>query len=218
MGVTSEKIAKCDHYLIEIDGTLVCCKCGKVENMFTFENDVTLMKNKKNKCNNFVYELRCKDVISEIVLNDAIFFINQWDVEKIPYKNIHEIYSVYYAAKLNNFPLTLKELSFFSGESIKNICKVEKYLKKNILSSPLDFLEKYCKLLNLTFFDEKLVKRKIEQIADKVNDSPSHITAAAISFTFPRIEIREITRATGVSSSSILKIAKAFSRGSSNPL
>ena len=213
MAESFKKIVGCDHYLIEVDGMSVCNLCGKVENMFTFENDVT-MKNhnifKINKINNFAEELYSRDIISSNVLSDANFFIKQWKNEKIPFKNYHEIYAIYHSAKYNDFPLTLKELAYFSGVSIKNFCKVEKFLKKNILSSKFTFLEKYCKLLNLTYVDEKIVKTKINEISEKISDTPSNITAAAITLVFRQLDKEKIARATGVTKTAINKVVKNF--------
>lgn len=95
MAESVKKNIKCNHYIIELDGTNVCTLCGKVENMFTFDNDVTLKNHHKNniKINNFAEELYSRDIISFKVLSDANFFIKQWNEEKIPFKNYHEIYA-----------------------------------------------------------------------------------------------------------------------------
>ena len=210
-----EKNIKCDHYLIESDGYNVCYLCGHVISEFTFYNDVTLSDSNLFKENHeFAEELYSKDIISLKVLKDAKIFIKKWKEEKLPHKQFHEIYAIYYSSKINKFPLTLKELSYFSGKSIKNFCKVEKYLKKNILTSPLDFLEKHCKLLNLTFSDEKLVKDKIEEIEKKITATPSIISAVAISLVFRHIDRDSIARATGSTSSAINKLANECTRGS----
>ena len=216
MAKNIEKNIECNHYLIECDGYNVCYLCGCVKSEFTFYNDVTMKDT--NSSNNEKYELSdelfSKDIISLNVLKDVKNFVEQWKTEKIPYKHFHEIYAIYYASKINNFPLTLKELSYFSGISIKNFCKVEKYLKKNILSSPFDFLEKHCKLLNLTFSDEKLVKTKIEEIEKVFSASPSIISAVAISLVFMQIDRKLIARATGSSTSAINKMVNEYTRGS----
>jgi len=212
MAKSTKTNIKCDHYLIELDGTSVCSLCGNVESMFTFDNDITMQDKNilKNSNNNFGEELYSRDIISHQVLLDANFFTEQWKKEKIPFKNYHEIYAIYHSAKYNNFPLTLKELAYFSGVSIKNFCKIEKFINKNIISSPFTFLEKYCKILNLTFADEKIIKSKIIEINEKIFDSSFIIAAAAISIVFPNLDKKIITDATGVAFSAINKVVKNF--------
>jgi len=75
-------------------------------------------------------------------------------------------------------------------------------------------LEKHCKLLNLTFSDEKLVKDKIEEIEKKITATPSIISAVAISLVFRHIDRDSIARATGSTSSAINKLANECTRGS----
>jgi hypothetical protein len=76
-------------------------------------------------------------------------------------------------------------------------------------------LEKHCKLLNLTFSDEKLIKVKIEEIEKKFSTSPSIISAVAISLVFKQIDRKIIARATGVTTQAINKMVSEYTNGSS---
>lgn len=206
----------CSHSIIEDSGTSVCVLCGVVINMFSFNNDVTM-----NDCktlfssygeNDFLNELYNRNIISHQVNLEAENLIRKWKNENIPHKNFHQAYAVYLASISNRFPLTLKEISYHFGISIKNICKVEKYIKTKILQSPFDFLEKFCKILNLSFMDEKIIEKKILTLIDRTHAPPSHITVQAIILAFPKIDHRLLSDATMLPLSTIRKISNKCAR------
>jgi transcription initiation factor TFIIIB Brf1 subunit/transcription initiation factor TFIIB len=152
-------------------------------------------------------ELESRGVINNIVLNDSFFYMRKWYNEKIPLQKIHHAYAVYYASRCNNFPISLKEISFYLQLSIKEICKVEKYIKNEFNDTPYDYLSKYCSLLNLTFMDEKIIKSYLNENYKTNFRNPSHIAAAAISIIFPSIEKKKISQVTWTATSTIKKIS-----------
>lgn len=212
----------CNHIIIESDNFLVCVKCA-------FVQDVIL--NDKNPCKNIhpdkdhisskkfhskqeiLKELESRGVINNIVLNEAIFYMNKWSNDKIPLQKIHHAYAVYYSARRNNFPISLKEISFYFHLSVKEICKVEKYIKNDFNDSPYDYLSKYCALLDLTFMDEKIIKSYLEENYKTNFHNPSHIAAAAIAIVFPSIEKRKISLVTWTATSTIKKISIDLQKG-----
>ncbi len=213
----------CDHIVIESESFLVCVKCAfvqdvilndkKVEKNNLFENKNFLFTEKFNEKIDSLKELESRGVINNIILNDAIYYMRKWDKEKIPLQKIYHAYAVYYSARKNKFPLSLKEISFYLQLSIKEICKVEKYIKNDFNDSPYDYLSKYCSLLNLTFMDEKIVKSYLE-INYKMNfRNPAHVAAAAIAIVFPSIEKRKISKITWTAVSTIKKLSHDLQMG-----
>jgi transcription initiation factor TFIIIB Brf1 subunit/transcription initiation factor TFIIB len=212
----------CNHSIIESDNFLVCVKCAFVQDVFL--NDKTPCKNiisdeeyptsKKFKCKHEILkELESRGVINNIILNEAIFYMNKWSNEKIPLQKIHHAYAVYYSARRNNHPLSLKEISFYLNLSVKEICKVEKYIKNDFFDSPYDYLSKYCALLDLTFMDEKIIKSYLEENYKMNHHNPSHIAASAIAIVFPSIEKRKISLVTWTATSTIKKISGDLQKG-----
>lgn len=210
----------CAHSLIDDSGTSVCILCGIVVNMFSFNNDVTL--NESKNCFSFygkvefLNELYNRNIISLQVNFDAEKLVKKWHEESIPHKKYHQAFAVYTASVLNNFPLTLKEISYHFNQSIKNICKIEKYVKTKIQQSPFDFLEKFCKLLNFSFCDEKIIEKNISRLINQIHAPPSHITAHAIILAFPKIDHRLLSDVTMLPVSTIIKIMKKCARSSKN--
>jgi transcription initiation factor TFIIIB Brf1 subunit/transcription initiation factor TFIIB len=206
----------CSHYYVDLDGFSVCTKCGITENSLVFDNDIVLTTNtniEKTTTNQIIDELFSRNVINTQVKNDCLYFLKKWNDENIPYKKYHDAYSVYYSSKKNNFPISLKEISFYFQTSIKDFCKCEKYIRNDFDTTPYDFLEKFCKLLGLTFMDEKLIRDYLKKNYTTSERNPSHITAAAISLVFPKIPKKDLCCVTLVSPGTINKITKELRAG-----
>jgi len=222
MDKNSSENINCVHSLIDDSGTSVCILCGLVLSMFSFDNDVTLEKCETKlfsynyKEVDFLNELYNRNIISLQVNIDAQKFLNKWCKENIPHKKYHQAYAIYLSSVMNNFPLTLKEISYHFGQSIKNICKIEKFVKTKIKQSPFDFLEKFCKLLNLTFCDQKIIEKNLLKLIDQIHAPPAHVTTEAIILTFPKIDHKLLAAATMLPITTIKKMANKCARSSKN--
>jgi transcription initiation factor TFIIIB Brf1 subunit/transcription initiation factor TFIIB len=218
----------CKHVIIESDTFFVCIKCGVVQdeilmsnspnydNVFNGVDDKTNdinIENSRTFCNklgekiDFLKELKSRGVINDLIVKDSIFFMNKWGKSNIPFQKIHHAYSVYYSAKKNSFPLTLKEISYFFQIPVKEICKIEKFMDQTFDDSPSDYISKFCSILNLTFMDEKIIQMYLKENYKTNFRNPAHIAAAAISNVFPSINKKEISRITWTAISTIKKIA-----------
>jgi transcription initiation factor TFIIIB Brf1 subunit/transcription initiation factor TFIIB len=215
-GIRTNSSKLCKHVIIESDNFFVCVKCGVVQNDLIvekskidgnekYEHPSTPAKFKENI--NFLKELKARDIINDITLNDTIYFMKKWNLEKIPLPKLHHAYALYYASKKNLLPLTLKEISYYTQISVKEICKIEKFIKNNFDDSPMEYVSKYCAILNLTFMDEKIIKRYVEENYKNYVRNPAHVAIAAISVTFPCIEKKLLSEISWTAVSTIKKIS-----------
>ena len=166
----------------------------------------------KEKCNQ-LYELESKGLISKIVVNDAIDYTIKWYNEKIPLQKFHHAYAVYLSARKNKSSFTLKEISFFLQISVKDICKIEKYITFDFDDTPYEYVSKYCNLLNLSFMDEKIIVNYLKHNYKTSDRSASHIAAGVIFLIFPNIEKKLLSRITWVAPSTFKKIANEMRAG-----
>jgi transcription initiation factor TFIIIB Brf1 subunit/transcription initiation factor TFIIB len=201
----------------------VCVKCAFVQNdVVTTDNtskENTSHDNLKtpqrlvNDRNDIFLELKSRGVINDKVLNDAFYYCEKWLKEKIPLQKVHHAYALYYSAKVNHFPLTLKEVSYYTQITMKDICKIEKFFNIDFFESPYHYLSKFCSVLNLTFMDEKIITSYLSLNYKNNVRNPSHVAAAAISNVFPSIEKKLIANVSWTSITTIRKIAQDLQRG-----
>ncbi len=215
----------CDHIEIVSDNFIVCVKCAFVQDIILNDKNIEKIKYFENENENSIFakkfnekidslkELESRNVINNIILNDSIYYMRKWFNEKIPLQKLHHAYAVYFSARKNKFPLSLKEISFYLQLSVKEICKVEKYIKNSFNDSPYDYLSKYCSLLNLTFMDEKIIKSYLENNYVSNFRNPAHVVAAAIAIVFPSIEKRKISKITWTAISTIKKMSHDLQTG-----
>lgn len=220
---TEDITHECEHMIIESDGFNVCCKCGVVQDNFVFNNYSQKKYDEKGesflnsytfkeKCNQ-LFELESKGLISKIVVNDAIDYIIKWHNERIPLQKFHHAYAVYLSARKNKSSFTLKEISFYLQISVKDICKIEKYITYNFNDTPYEYISKYCNLLNLTFIDEKIIVNYLKNNYKTSDRSASHIAVGAIFLNFPNIDKKLLSRITWIAPSTIKKIANEMRAG-----
>jgi transcription initiation factor TFIIIB Brf1 subunit/transcription initiation factor TFIIB len=221
--IRTDSTKVCKHVIIESDNFFVCVKCGVVQNDLLVCN---IQEVKKEECFkepsvnfkliekiDFLKELKARDVINDVTFNDSIYYIKKWDSEKIPLNKLHHAYALYYAAKKNHFPLTLKEISYYSQISVKEICKIEKFITNVFEDDPLEYVSKYCGVLGLTFMDEKIVKAYIEENYKFYIRNSSHVAIAAISIIFPCIEKKTLSKISWTAVSTIKKISHDLQAG-----
>lgn len=160
---------KCQHIdSSEIEGYLICLKCGLSLDNFCFENSsicvdedsINIIQNRDSKQNNQNFlerlkveleEVYSKNFISYFVLQKCLFLVKNWVENKIPYEKYYLPYSIYYAACIENFPLTLKEISSFFQIPIKKFCQLSKILPIEATCPPFKFIEKYSYSLGINF-------------------------------------------------------------------
>jgi len=216
-GARTDSTTKCSHVIIESDNFFVCIKCGVVKNdLIICENIKDVKKDfiepQNTTCKtlekiDFLKELKARDVINDKVLNDTVYFFTKWGEDRIPLPKLHHAYALYYAAKKNHHPLSLKEISYYTQISVKEICKIEKFITNVFDDSPLEYVSKYCAVLNLTFMDEKIIKTFIQENYKNYIRNPSHIAIASISIIFPCIEKKHLSKISWTAISTIKKIS-----------
>lgn len=215
----------CNHVIIEDGCFEVCVKCAFVcGDVFASTNaDNTSYECFKDSNTSQVYhekisqilELESRGLISNIVVDRSKSLLKEWSEKKIPYQKYHHAYAVYISARENNHPITLKELAYYLQISLKNICKIEKFIKYDFSDSPFEYLSKFCSLLNLTFADEKIVRLFLTNHYNQSDKPPAHIAASAIFATFPKINLHELSKISWTTPPTIKKIttqlrARAF--------
>jgi transcription initiation factor TFIIIB Brf1 subunit/transcription initiation factor TFIIB len=211
----------CKHVIIESESFFVCVKCAFIQDetlidcsqIFTNdiendnENESTSFKLRLHEKIDFLKELKSRGVINDIIVENSIFYMKKWNDLKIPFQKSHQAYSVYYSARKNDFPITLKEISYYFQISIKEICKIEKFLEKTFDDSPYEYISKFCSILNLTFMDEKLILSYLKDNYLSNFRNPSHIAAAVISIVFPSIDKKYLSKISWTAISTIKKIS-----------
>lgn len=207
-----------EHNPIESDGYIVCCECGLVcdENIFIDCNLVNEKINLSTTKFEIFEELKSKNVINEQMVNYCEHYVTKWKNEKLPLRKYHIPYSIYLSSKQLGYPISLKEIGYFTQCDVKDICKVEKLIKNSIIVKNADYTEKYCSLLNLTYMDEKIVKSTLSNVKNREIYNPNHLTAAVISYVFPSIPKKEIAEITSTSRSTIRKLVKEIKKSSNN--
>lgn len=207
----------CEHVVIESSGFQVCVKCAFVlDNIFSPLN--SSKNHLENSCDDLQYnifkekfnqisELESRGLITNAVVENTKEYMKEWYKKKIPFQKYYHAYAVYVAARKNNHPISLKEISYYLQISIKNICKIEKFFNFEFNDSPFDYLSKYCNLLSLTFADEKIVSCFLTKNYTQSDKSPSHVAAGAIFATFPKINLHELSKISWIAPATIKKIA-----------
>lgn len=217
-GTDSTKV--CQHIIIESDNFFVCVKCGVVQNDLIVDSEpytnITQSKENKTFYNNnakltktldFLEELKSRNIINDLTLHDTIYYVKKWSTEKIPLPKLHHAYALYYSARKNSLPLSLKEISFYTQIPIKEICKIEKYISNAFDDSPNDYISKFCAILNLTYMDEKIIKSFLEKNYKNNIRSSSHVAIAAIHSNFPSIDLRILSKVSWTAITTIRKIS-----------
>jgi transcription initiation factor TFIIIB Brf1 subunit/transcription initiation factor TFIIB len=135
-GTNSSKV--CKHVIIESESFFVCVKCAFVQNEILTDytqnyinedenddkdgNESFTFNLKLSEKIDFLKELKSRGVINDLIVKDSIFYMKKWHDLKIPFQKSHHAYSVYFSARKNYFPLTLKEIAYYFQISIKEIC------------------------------------------------------------------------------------------------
>lgn len=205
-----------EHNPIESDGYIVCCECGLVcdENIFMDCNIVNETVKVDSPKFEIFEELKSKNVLSEQMVKYCKHYITKWKNEKIPLQKYHIPYSIYLSSRELGYPISLKEIGYFTQCEVKDICKVEKLIKKTCIVKNADYTEKYCKLLDLTYMDEKIIKSTLSNVKNRDIYNPNHLTAAAISYVFPSIPKKDIAEITSTSRATIRKLVKEIKKSS----
>lgn len=203
------------HYTVELDGINVCNKCGLCFEESTFE---TTLRNfnysennfKTDKKIDFLKELESRGVFSKNICENAIFFIEKWRKDKIPFEKYHSAYAIYHASKLNRQPFSIKEISKIFDIKVKDICKIEKYIKYSIYHHPCEYATRFCDLLNIKYQTMKRVCTLATEMQGKMQKSPPQIASAAIAAVCVDLNARVISDATCVPVSSMKKIMRDY--------
>ena len=215
MAVTTSNNFACNHYETNVDDTIVCFYCKKVLNNIVFSPSSSIKYENENENtdeNDIIFELLGKNIITKKVLIDAKHFQEKWCKLKIPLKKYHKAYSIYYACKHNNFPLSVKEIAFYFQTSVKNILKCEKYIKNDFNQYAIDFLNLFSVHLGLTFMDQKIIEKTIYFYEKKIQKSPSMTTASCILLTFPNIDKKKLCEISYLSIGAIMKTVKEMKK------
>jgi transcription initiation factor TFIIIB Brf1 subunit/transcription initiation factor TFIIB len=155
-------IHDCEHLYPVIDeheGTNVCCDCGLV-----LENKIYMSSTNNSNNSNENIEPSVEEILSKSSRNDALEILNRLnlsteilnqlapDEQKID--NLYDVIN-------KKAAVTSKEFCAATGMNNKKLVKLNqnKIMHTNIYL----LLEKYCKLLDLTFKDYTLIKASLEQ-------------------------------------------------------
>ncbi len=148
----------CDHAntIINREDESVCTACGLVVFVQLFSSFLRETPYFKpfNKTHEFMKDVGENAFISDAVITQAI---NYYDKLSLLFKKkIREetlaAYSIYETLNKHEVPRLAREISYFSGVSESEIWRVEANLTLEIpLSSPQQYVQRYCNLLNLGF-------------------------------------------------------------------
>ena len=150
-----------DYNLIELDGTNVCSKCGKVQDEICFGKD-----SNTNSCivinpdiTEFCHRLHI-DRSTQIIANDL--YNNTLSHYPSLRRRIILATSIYIATKKNTAPRTLKEIGVATGISANKIGEYERIICQTYYpTNAIQYLDRFGTQLNLTYRELRQIEKEI---------------------------------------------------------
>lgn len=179
----------------EIDGSCVCIECGLVLEQLYFhsykfkEKDVCTEESELNADSKILVFLKdiCENafVVESFVHYSFSYFLQLKKDPAILAKKFksEEVasYALYETLSRHNVPHTAKEIEHFTGTSCKLLWAIENCLHvTETLNNPQDFAERYCTLLNLDWYNMKMIKGISGNMFGLGDIRPSCVIAAVI--------------------------------------
>lgn len=178
----------------EREGTIVCTNCGYVVDSQLYVNSfLNLEETNKIEKNDFT------EILSRLNLTNNIV-----DQEK----------------KIENIPSLYNVINKTSAVSMNEFCSATGLTKKKVVKSNRNnicatnesiLLDKYCKLLNISFKDYTVIKEKISTLSNKTGHSPLTIIGYYIYVCCKKqykLSIQKVCNVIGISPISIQRFKK----------
>lgn len=202
-----------DEVIDERSGDIICISCGLVMDSFYVSNSVRQEEqffDKPINLYNSVYDYTC-EILER--LNISRSFLSQiFDLFTQKYKfystsDRHALiaFCCYQILNENNVPISIKNISAVTGYSVEQISQMQDDTT-SIVFDTHNALEKYCKMLNLSFHDYSLIKESIP-IDQSSGHNPLTILSSAIHLYCVKnkkdLSLKDICDTTGISKISV---------------
>lgn len=211
----NDLIFECLHESeVEKEGYIVCTLCGFVLETQTFINKESFESKEKQiweSAENYfdpILELVEKDIISREVYDLAMEKKKEMAIQKKPKRAYHELFAIYFASRMLNYPLTLSTLCDVLNVPFKKISEVEKHFNFTKSNSCEVYLNKYCKILKIPQNQLNEIKDLVIFLENRLNTRPLTIVAGVIKLKFENLSFNEISNIFSISRQTLDKFCK----------
>jgi transcription initiation factor TFIIIB Brf1 subunit/transcription initiation factor TFIIB len=149
----------------EHEGDVVCTDCGLVvEPCFSFHASQKYFQDETDYYNvkNFILDVCANAHIPKNICEYSYSYFKKSRRNFSPRKvsnNQLAAFSIYEALQLFEVPRTVEEIQFFTGENVKKFALIESVnTLTNNRNDPTIFVDRFCNLLELEYFDSNLIK------------------------------------------------------------
>jgi transcription initiation factor TFIIIB Brf1 subunit/transcription initiation factor TFIIB len=179
---------------LEDEGECVCTGCGLVLERLYKQSDVATagkLNDEHAKIISFLKDICSNACMPEAVTIWTMNYYYQLLKEKA-LKNFKKIelasYALYEILSRNKIPRTAKEIEYFTGTQIQILWKIENCLHfSETLNNPQDFVDRYCSLLNIPFYNIRIIKGIVGNMYGMGDIRPNCVVAAVIYLYYKEI-------------------------------
>jgi hypothetical protein len=161
------------------NGCLVCSDCGFIQSNELYLEEFYNINEKSKNIQEKINTIYVHEIISRLNLPDTYANLIQDEIKrnklKISSKNLNDI--LYTNLNKDDIAISLREIDTVSQQ--KKYKRKKKKESEVVIFKIENCLEKYCKLLNLTYRDYTVIKEKILKIP-KTGHNPLTIIASTI--------------------------------------
>lgn len=208
-----------DEIIDERNGDVICISCGLVMDSFYVNNSYHEEKyfDKYIKLHNSVYDYICEILerlnISRTFLSQiSDLYTQKYKFYSTSNKYILVAFCCYQVLNENNISISIKNISAVTGHTVEEISQIQGDTTCIVFDTH-NALEKYCKMLNLSFHDYSLIKETIP-IDQSSGHNPLTIISSAIYLyclkTKINLSLKEICDITGISKISVQRYIRTF--------
>jgi transcription initiation factor TFIIIB Brf1 subunit/transcription initiation factor TFIIB len=201
------------------EGYEVCTQCGLVLQQL-FGNVSRLIEEEKNvSVYNFLLDTCANAHIPSFIVDYANSYFNKICavVKKDKRRKNTDLaiaaYCLYESLSRHQIPRTAQEIEQYTNIETSTLWAIESALNiKYTLDHPLDFVDRFCALLELPFYHAKIIKGIVGNMFGLGNIRPQCVVGVVIFLYCKeqkiRLSIKNISETCGVSSTNIYKIVK----------
>lgn len=184
-----ELISSCKHDTnCEIEGYLVCMKCGKVLETSTFEENICKLS--LDGCEKYISDNLLDMVDLDLISKDVYFRATdlkvEWAKENRSKKSFHNIFAVYQASRELKYPITLHEICQYFQISVKKISEMEKYFQFHQTNTTEVYVNKFSGMFELTESEKNELINECIKWENIIDSRPITIVAAVFFLKLKR--------------------------------
>lgn len=227
-GRCSEPIsrAECTHCeTIDVqEGERVCLLCGLVvEQLFRHERENERRDEYDSKSSEvyiFLRDVCDKATIPNFVLSYTLSYFRalKVDFKKQDKKFSDKVivaYALYETLSRHEIPRLLEDIAYYTNIPSKTLSKLLSYLNfPETLNNPKEFVDRYCSLLGLKYYDAKIIKGIVQSMCDESNIRPNTMVATIIYLYCQecdvKVSMKSICEVCSVSSGNVYRTIRNF--------